>query len=82
MNAPVKTWKCEVCGYIHQGDTPPDVCPVCGVGPEMFSPFEVVAAPARQAVSRLTPLCAGEESGDALRMSPLFKQGNAQVSQT
>ena len=37
---------------------------------------------ARQAVSRLTPLCAGEESGDALRMSPLFKQGNAQVSQT
>ncbi|MEW6364350.1 MAG: FAD-dependent oxidoreductase [Acidobacteriota bacterium] len=36
-------WKCEVCGYIHFGDAPPDQCPVCGVGPEMFSPFEAAA---------------------------------------
>lgn len=33
-------WKCEVCGYIHEGPTPPDKCPVCGVGPELFSPLE------------------------------------------
>ena len=39
------TWKCEVCGYIHQGAEPPESCPVCGVGRELFSPFEV-AGPA------------------------------------
>lgn len=22
-------WKCTVCGYICQGDNPPDICPVC-----------------------------------------------------
>ena len=22
-------WKCSVCGYIHEGDTPPESCPVC-----------------------------------------------------
>ncbi len=22
-------WKCTVCGYIHEGDTPPETCPVC-----------------------------------------------------
>ena len=22
-------WKCTVCGYIHEGDTPPENCPVC-----------------------------------------------------
>ena len=22
-------WKCTVCGYIHDGDTPPEICPVC-----------------------------------------------------
>ena len=22
-------WKCTVCGYIHEGDTPPESCPVC-----------------------------------------------------
>ena len=29
-------WVCTVCGYEHEGETPPDVCPVCGVGPEDF----------------------------------------------
>lgn len=22
-------WKCTVCGYIYQGENPPDICPVC-----------------------------------------------------
>ena len=25
----MKKWKCKVCGYIHQGDTPPEKCPIC-----------------------------------------------------
>ena len=33
----MKKWVCNVCGYVHEGDNPPDVCPVCGVGPEEFS---------------------------------------------
>lgn len=33
----MKKWKCNVCGYIHEGNTPPDKCPVCGVGPEEFT---------------------------------------------
>ncbi|MBN1946811.1 MAG: FAD-dependent oxidoreductase [Bradymonadales bacterium] len=41
----VKSWKCEVCGFIHHGLEPPDTCPVCGVGQEMFSLLEIVALP-------------------------------------
>ena len=22
-------WVCSVCGYVHEGDTAPEVCPVC-----------------------------------------------------
>ncbi len=22
-------WVCKVCGYVHEGDTPPEKCPVC-----------------------------------------------------
>ena len=22
-------WQCLVCGYVHEGTTPPDVCPAC-----------------------------------------------------
>lgn len=29
-------WKCTVCGYIHEGDTPPDTCPICGVESTLF----------------------------------------------
>lgn len=32
----MKKWECTICGYVHEGDTPPEVCPICGVGPEGF----------------------------------------------
>ena len=32
----MKKWECTICGYIHEGVTPPDECPVCGAGPEYF----------------------------------------------
>jgi NAD(P)H-nitrite reductase large subunit len=35
-----KKWKCIICGYIAEGDNPPDVCPVCGAGPDQFVEVE------------------------------------------
>lgn len=35
----MKKWRCNVCGYIHEGPEPPNECPVCGVGPEEFSAY-------------------------------------------
>ena len=29
-------WVCSVCGYVHEGDTPPEKCPVCKVPAEKF----------------------------------------------
>lgn len=31
-------WKCRLCGYIHEGPEPPDICPVCGAPKDMFDP--------------------------------------------
>ena len=28
----MKKFVCTVCGYIHEGETAPEVCPVCKVG--------------------------------------------------
>ena len=28
---------CTVCGYVHEGDSAPEQCPVCKVGPEKFA---------------------------------------------
>jgi rubredoxin/uncharacterized membrane protein len=32
-------WKCGVCGYVHQGENPPEKCPVCGADQSLFTPF-------------------------------------------
>lgn len=32
----MKKWVCSVCGYVHEGDTPPEKCPVCGAGADKF----------------------------------------------
>ncbi len=31
-----KKWRCTVCGYIHEGPEPPEVCPVCGAPKSSF----------------------------------------------
>ena len=33
-------WKCPVCGYVHEGDTPPEKCPLCGVPGDQFEKIE------------------------------------------
>ena len=32
----MKKWVCPVCGYVHEGDTPPEKCPLCGVAGSKF----------------------------------------------
>lgn len=32
----MKKWQCSVCKYIHEGDEPPEKCPVCGVPASKF----------------------------------------------
>ena len=30
-------WVCSVCGYVHEGDTAPEVCPICKAPAEKFT---------------------------------------------
>ena len=41
----MKKWRCTVCGYIHNGDEPPEKCPVCGADKSLFEEI-IEAAPA------------------------------------
>jgi len=33
-------WKCTVCGYIHEGEQPPEECPICKQPAEVFEKVE------------------------------------------
>ena len=32
----MKHWECTICGYIHEGEEPPERCPVCDAPKELF----------------------------------------------
>lgn len=40
----MKKWECTVCGYVHEGEEPPDECPVCSADKSLF--VEITAASA------------------------------------
>lgn len=35
----MKKWVCMVCGHVHEGDTPPEHCPICKAPAEKFKPM-------------------------------------------
>ncbi|NOY14551.1 MAG: FAD-dependent oxidoreductase [Deltaproteobacteria bacterium] len=47
----MQSWKCNVCGYVHQGETPPASCVLCGADQEHFSALTVPVDTAEKVVS-------------------------------
>jgi len=33
----MRKWECDVCGFVHKGDDPPEKCPVCDSPAKMFT---------------------------------------------
>lgn len=31
-----RRWRCTICGYIHEGEEPPEKCPLCGADASLF----------------------------------------------
>ena len=40
----MKKWKCKVCGYIHEGDSAPESCPICRQSASSFELIEEAPA--------------------------------------
>ncbi|MDZ7814461.1 MAG: NAD(P)H-dependent oxidoreductase [Planctomycetota bacterium] len=65
----VDAWQCKNCGYVHNGDVPPEICPVCNLEQASFTAYDVDAWECRgcgfvvysQRPSEPCPVC-GEDS--------------------
>ena len=55
----MKKWRCTVCGYIHEGEEPPEQCPVCGAERSRF----VLEGADDKAAAHVTP--PGQESSSS-----------------
>lgn len=47
-----KKYVCKICGYVHEGNNAPDVCPLCKAGSDQFAP---VAEPAAEGANTEAP---------------------------
>ncbi|NLZ16944.1 MAG: rubredoxin-type Fe(Cys)4 protein [Desulfobulbaceae bacterium] len=52
----MKKWECTICGYIHEGDQPPDECPLCGADASQFVEVKEEAAAAAAPQAEVEPL--------------------------
>jgi mannose-6-phosphate isomerase-like protein (cupin superfamily) len=59
-------WSCGVCGYVHDGDGPPDKCPNCGSPKERFAELkeggEIIHMKASEKM----------DDGDKVKVNPFF----------
>ncbi len=69
----MKKWECTVCGYIFEGDEPPDECPVCGADSSMF---EEIIETSEEAPKADKPKQAGETTNGAATWKTLLEKGN------
>ncbi len=40
----MKKWVCPVCGYVYEGENPPEKCPACGVAGDKFTEVKTNAS--------------------------------------
>ncbi|MFZ1983266.1 MAG: DUF2231 domain-containing protein [Desulfatitalea sp.] len=69
----MKKWQCTVCGYVHQAETPPEKCPVCGADKTLFVP--VVASAEESPPDNGQPERAGTEEPQKQ-----FSPGSARIA--
>jgi len=75
-----KKWKCTVCGYIQEGENPPDVCPICGAMKYQFILYEKLPEPLEK---KLREAFAGEAKAHVRNLAfakKAEKDGFSQIS--
>jgi flavin reductase (DIM6/NTAB) family NADH-FMN oxidoreductase RutF/rubredoxin len=66
-----KQWRCTVCGYIHTGENPPEICPICGVDASLFELIPQSGEPntATEVKSIAKPVIAQPDKEKAIRQA-------------
>ena len=65
----MKKWQCTVCGYVHEGDEPPEECPVCGADRSKF--IEIVSE--EPVETEMDQPESGDKNMDSKPESPIFR---------
>ncbi|MCB2225575.1 MAG: rubrerythrin family protein [Desulfarculaceae bacterium] len=70
----MKRWRCTVCGYLHEGKSPPDKCPQCGADMNRF----VLDAPLEPELEEMVRAAFAGEAKAAARNSAFARRARAE----
>jgi len=77
----MKKWECTICGYIHEGEEPPEECPLCGADASQFVEVkeraDATASPAQEGAAAQT--AASQPVSAAPAGTPSFPQTTIQA---
>lgn len=74
----MKKWRCTVCNYIHTGESPPEICPVCGADKSKFvaiSPEEARKYEEKQQAQKTSGSGSRERAQQTANASPSNQAG-------
>ena len=71
----MKKWRCKVCNYIHEGEAPPEKCPVCGADQLKFEKISDEAAEKIQAAKTEKQLAREKRMLEKSGMTPETQPG-------
>jgi len=73
----MRKWECTVCGYVHEGEEPPDECPVCAADKSMFVEITEEAAPSSEPTA--TPASASKAEEKQTFLATVYHFASEQI---
>jgi uncharacterized membrane protein len=73
----MRKWECTVCGYVHEGEEPPDECPVCAADKSMF--VEITEEAASSSESTATPASASKAEEKTTFLATMYHFASEQI---
>jgi uncharacterized membrane protein len=70
----MKAWKCTVCNYVHNGEFPPEKCPVCGADKSKFVEIQPSDEPDKSKPEPVDSTASEPEKAESPAPSSLYQK--------
>jgi len=75
----MRKWECTVCGYVHEGEEPPDECPVCAADKSMFVEITEEAASSSEPTAMSTPVLPSKAEEKTTFLATVYNFASEQI---
>jgi len=75
----MKKWECTICGYIHEGDEPPDECPICSADKSAFVEVTEEKQPTQEQTVVEEPVSSTAPAQEPTQLQKIYSFASEQI---